>query len=213
MALDSYANLQTAVETWLNRNDITSVAGPDIVTLAESRLRRDPRLQKEGYLSASVSGDGYSLPSDFRSLTEIFLDSSASGRGPLDMVSPAQLAQMKAGLGASGIPQAAAIRTDTDPPTMDFGPAPDGTYTLEITYELELEALSDANTSNWLLTEGPDIYLFACLAEAELFLQEDQRSGVWEQKLDQALNNWKLDYDRRKFGGTLIARPRRALGV
>ena len=41
----------------------------------------------------------------------------------------------------------------------------------------KIPALSDSNTTNWLLTLSPDVYLFGALAEACLFAPEKAALG------------------------------------
>jgi hypothetical protein len=57
---------------------------------------------------------------------------------------------------------------------------PDGSPT-------SITPLSDASTTNWLLTAHPDIYLYATLLEATPFLIEDARVPLWETELQKRL--------------------------
>ena len=51
--------------------------------------------------------------------------------------------------------------------------------TFDVTYYGKLPALSDSNTSNWLLETAPDAYLFMCRAYQSGF-DEDPNAAQWE---------------------------------
>ena len=52
-----------------------------------------------------------------------------------------------------------------------------------------LTTLSDAATTNWLLTAHPDAYVFGSLAAAEPFLPPgDERVNMWKARRDEVLN-------------------------
>jgi len=75
-------------------------------------------------------------------------------------------------------------------------PTPDATYEIELLYLQRIAALSDSNTSNWLLTEAPDLYLYACLVETTTYLRDDERltsfGALYQSRLD------KLNASARK---------------
>jgi hypothetical protein len=208
MALTTYSELQTSVANWLNRSDLSAVI-PDFITMAEKRLDKDPRLRQIGARSF-VAVENYALPTDFRSIVSLYHDGT-SVYAPIMVVSPDELANRK-GSGAVGVPRYAAVITDTSPPTLRFAPDVSGNYTLKMTYERTIEALSGTNPSNTLLTDAPEIYLYAALSEAEGYLQEDQRVALWEQKLDNALRQYRINADRKAYGGKLVGRPKRIIG-
>ncbi|HUU42163.1 MAG TPA: hypothetical protein VMX57_00200 [Planctomycetota bacterium] len=76
-------------------------------------------------------------------------------------------------------------------------------------------ALSDANTTNWLLTLAPDIYLYATLVEAGPYLVEDTRVPAWEaalqQRLEQLSGNVRVDPARTGITNTTHATLIRAV--
>lgn len=53
--------------------------------------------------------------------------------------------------------------------TLRVTPIEAGTDLLTLTYYEKIPALTADNTTNWLLTLAPDVYLYRCLAEAWLF--------------------------------------------
>jgi hypothetical protein len=56
---------------------------------------------------------------------------------------------------------------------------------LTFLYYAKIPALSDSNTTNWLLTAHPDVYLFGSMVEAELFGVNDSRAPLWKARRDE----------------------------
>lgn len=173
-------------------------------------MRRDKRLRETGVLDFTAAED-YALPAAFKILKELYHD-GANHYGRIVSVSPSELSERKLRHGDTGIPRFVAVMDTSGGRTLRFAPEPSGTYTLRMEYEQQVDALSDTNTSNWLLQTAPDLYLWASLSAAEGFLQEDARISIWKQEYEQAANEFKADKDRREFGGSLAPRPRHIIG-
>ena len=67
-----------------------------------------------------------------------------------------------------------------------FEPTPDAEYEIEMNY-YEFDPLSGTNTTNWLLEDYPDVYLYGTLLEAEAYLMNDPRLQIWKLAFDQAI--------------------------
>jgi len=81
----------------------------------------------------------------------------------------------------------------------------DGATKLSMHYYAQLPTLSDANTTNWLLEDGPDIYLYAALLEAEPYLKNDARVAIWQDRLETALADLHSnDQDGQYSGSSLV---------
>jgi hypothetical protein len=88
-------------------------------------------------------------------------------------------------------------------------PTPDATYTTELTYYAKLSKLSNSNTTNWLLTSNPDIYLYGALLQAAPYLQDDARIQTWATLYERALNDSQTADDRSaSSGGALLTRAK-----
>lgn len=214
MSLDTYTNLRTAIGTHLNRTDLSASDDitADLITLAEAKFSREPRLRYLTKATVSISADDYALPSGFRELVSLYHDGS-SYYGPVNICSADQLSKHKGLLGDTGVPSWAAV-IGTANPTLRFAPEPNTSYEFKLVYSSTIRGneLSDSNTSNWLLDLAPDIYLYGALAEAEAYLQEDQRIQIWKSLLEEAYRQYHLDQQRREFGGTLSRFPARGIG-
>jgi hypothetical protein len=88
-------------------------------------------------------------------------------------------------------------------------PIPDGEYTAELVYYAKLSKLSDTNTTNWLLTQAPDVYLYGSLLQAAPYLQDDARISVWSSLYQAGPDQLQIADDRGSTsGGAILARAR-----
>ena len=67
-----------------------------------------------------------------------------------------------------------------------IAPTPDAEYPLEILYYQLPPLLDDANETNWLTENAPEILLYGSLLEATPFLKNDERIPVWQNMYDRA---------------------------
>jgi hypothetical protein len=87
-------------------------------------------------------------------------------------------------------------------------PTPDTGYTGELTYYGKITALSDSNTSNWLLSYAPDLYLYGALLEASPYLKDDERLATWGQLYTNSLGDIEVADQRASVSSTPIVRAR-----
>lgn len=213
MAFTSYATLQTAVASWLNRTDLTASI-PDFITLCEANLRdRDPIASVTVTATLTLNAVEVSLPSDFREARSIyFSDSTNLVYGPLVILGgPEAVEEWRSTYGlVSGRPQVAAITAGAT--KLRLAPTPDVVYAATIEYFAFLAALSTTATSNWLLNSYPNVYLYGTLCEAEPFLKNDERVGLWKGKLEEALEQMTQRMSREASAAPLVIRPLLSLG-
>lgn len=209
MALDSYANLKTAIADWLNRSDLSTVVD-DFIDAAEARFKRNTALWEEVKTALSVSAASTALPSGFREPIALYHDGSTY-YGEIEIVSLAKVLEWRDRHGGgTGVPKFAAYTQDGT--AVIVAPAPDTTYTLTIHYKRAIDALSGTQTTNWILTNHPDIYLYGALVESAPYLKDDARVGMWEGRLASAIEEVRLLKDAQRFSGKLVARPTKAFG-
>lgn len=178
MALNTYADLQSAVSNWLKRSDLTNYVG-DLITLGETWIYRHARAREmETALSVTISSGVAALPADFIALKNARIEASSRNLS----IRPAEwIYDQFPNRSASGVPSYVAVEGSN----LIFGPYSDGAYTISGTYYANLGAVSAS--AHALFTANPDLYLFAALGEAELFVKNDPRSAVWMAKRDQIL--------------------------
>lgn len=193
--ITTYAELQTAIANWLIKTNLTATI-PQFIQLCEARLRRDRRARKLQNTTMSVSTQDHTLPSDFHSL-ESLTHSGPTYFGEIQIVPADRIPAIRARLGTTGVPAYGAI-LDT---IIRFGPAPDATYQLKFSYWRKLDALSATNTTNWMLLDHPDVYLYGALLEAAPFLKDDARIPVWRERYEAALEELHAMTQDNQFGG------------
>ncbi len=176
-SLASYADLQTAINDYTERS--YSQARRDIfIGNAEAKFNRRLASSWRGMDSTTLTTDANgeaTLPSGFIGLRSVVQD--LVGSAPLTQVSwDALLASNPWELSDSA--RLFAIKGTS------FKVAPLTTDDFVLVFDSKLTPLSNAATSNWLLTLAPDIYLNACLAEETIFTRDfGLAQGMWQQAL------------------------------
>jgi hypothetical protein len=188
VALATFANLKTAVASWLHRTDLTTPIA-DFVVLCESNIRQDVRCRA---MEATATGDltttTLAFPTRFAEARRVVL-----GVQTLQYVTPEEFYPRREF--STGI---YTILGD------DFVfQSTSGTYAIDY-YQWFAPFSADADT-NWLLTNHPGVYLWGTLAEAAKFLREDPT--VWEAQYATAL--MKLEKAEASLTGPLVIRPER----
>ena len=185
MAIGTYAELQTAVANWLDRDDLTDRI-PEFIALAEAKMNRNLRISLMENVSTDIlMANGtrdYSLPTGFTGMKEFHLTTSPIT--PLSYITPEMMNRMWAGSN-TGRPQAFTLFSDAGTRKIRVGPSPDSAYTTSMLFLKKIDNLSVSNPTETMLTENPDIYLYGALLEAEPFLMNDARVQLWAGMLQQ----------------------------
>lgn len=194
MALNTYAALLASVASWLNRGDLTDQI-PDFVTLAEGTFNRRIRNRRmETTRDVTVETETLALPADCIEVKSLAYD-GPDGFVPLEPISIDTFLVDHSNV--AGYPAAYAV----DGANLRISPEPNDAYAGKLRYYAKVPALSDTNTSNWLLALAPDLYLYGALLESAPFLKDDARIGVWETRFEKALAELKLMSQRENIGG------------
>ena len=190
MALTTYATLQTAIGDWLNRSDLTSVI-PDLITLAEAQFQRQIRHRKQITRSTATLDQRYNAtPADWIQSVSLILTTDPVTA--LEYVTKEAMNKLRSESSGSGKPKYFTM-VGTE---VELYPSPSGTYTGELVYYATIPALSDSNTSNWLLDLSPDIYLYGSLLQSAPYLQDDERLGVWGGMYEKMIADMEISNER-----------------
>jgi len=197
MALSTYDELKTSIADFLNRDDLTSVI-PDFITLAETGMNREVRhWRMEKRANAVLDTQYTALPTDF--LEPIRMSLNTADTNTLEMVNAFQISNLRAqNLNTSGRPASFAILDGS----IEVFPTPDASYTLEMLYYEKIDTLNSGNTSNWILSNFPDAYLYGSLVHSAPYLQEDARATTWAALYQKAINDINLESERSKTSGS-----------
>ena len=183
MAITTYSELKSAVADFLNRDDITDTI-PTFIAMAEATLNRDLRHWRMEQRSTAEIDDQYlTLPTDWLETVRITVMDTVPY--VMNLASKSQIEDYRfKGDDVAGKPLYYAHIAGE----LELFPTPDATYDIELLYKQKVEALSDSNTSNWLLSEAPDLYLYATLVETAIYLRDDERlasfGALYQSKLD-----------------------------
>lgn len=178
MALGTYDELKQAVASWLHRSDLAGVI-PDLIRLAEARMSLDlevPELE----VTYGVLTDGSSFitpPTKIAAVQKIHL----SGKRPLAYVELSQ--QFAQWPDNEGEPLSYSFSGDS----VVLAPYPPADTPIQMTYRQAVPALSDTNFSNSILTRYPDVYLYGTLAQAQPFIMDDARIGLYKNLYQEAV--------------------------
>jgi hypothetical protein len=182
MSITTYAELQASVASWLNRSDLTANI-PDFITLAEAQMSTDlkTRSMEAKVTLATVAGTKtVALPTDMLEMRR--LQVVGTYNQPLSYRSPDELS-----IDYASNMSAQPIVFTVVGGNIELAPIPDGVYSLELTYQQRIPALSVSNTTNWLLTNWPNAYLYASLIASAPFIMNDARLSTWAQLYQQAV--------------------------
>lgn len=242
MALDTFNNLLTSVNNWIDRSEIDSALLDDLCTLAERKMFTDLRVKEMNTrLITKIEGLFASLPTDY--LYGMEIRKVGTNEQPLEYRTPQALddtrtrggndrarlftirgteiqfdqgldiidSETVSSLTSSGTTATMTTAANHNLTTGDYitvsganeteyngtfevkstpsdteltytlaisttSPAT-GTITyivnnIEITYYKRFDALREANQTNEILTNYPDIYLYGCLSKAGRYIQD-----------------------------------------
>lgn len=199
MALDTYANLKTAIDAWLDRDDLSANVD-DFIDLAEARHKSEVRIREMiTRFAITVDARFETVPSDwagivsggFRLLTN-----------PVSIVQFVPLQEMNRQRDeGTGKPRFFTIHAE-----IEVNVTPDDSYSGELIYYASVDALSDSNTSNTILARAPDLYLYGALSASAPFLQNDERVPLWESLYKDALARHNGSARNERAGGPMVSR-------
>lgn len=201
MSITTYAELQSSVERWTKRTDLATYF-PDYVQLAEQRIYNgaegmmasDPLriISMQARETGTISG-AIAFPT--RYLETINLRVTSNGETwPLRYVAPQNYAERV---------------TNTDAPSfytvLNNAIQTVGTGGADYThdYYAKFAALTSSNTTNTLLTNYPDLYLYGVCLEVALDLVDDAMAQRFYARFMGALNSANTSNRNLYAGGSL----------
>lgn len=201
MTISTYAGLVAAVTEYLARDQDTTLIAriPDFITLAEAKINRvllHPGMEIRSTTTVdtgSTEPEFISLPSDFQTMRRVRL-SGVTGKPRLQFMSGTQLDDYRYSTdNVTGQPVYFTIMGME----MELAPTPNEDYTLEMVYRANIPALTSSNTTNWLLTLAPDLYLYGTLLESAPYMKEDERIATWALGFKTALDDLNTHGERQ----------------
>jgi hypothetical protein len=208
MALTNYTNLQTTIADTLNRDDLTSVI-PTFVSLAESQMSRDVRHWRMETRSSGVqdAGDAYmQVPADW--VETVRFSVTDGGTSPIALIDSTTMAEQRAiNSDQYGTPSSYTLEAGQ----FHLYPTPIAETNVELIYIAKVPDLA-TNSTNWLLSYAPDVYLYGSLLHSAPYLQDDARVAVWAQLYSAGVTRLNETSAKAKSSGSNLKLKVRGLG-
>ena len=198
MAITSYATLKTAIEAWLKRSDSTTTGEIDtFIDLFEAEVNRNVRHREmEQRVTTTANSEYVSLPADFLEMRSIKLNSNPNRQ--IRFESPQNFTALRA-----------TNTTQTNEPNfytivgkqIRFSPIP-SSDSVEMNYFEKITPLDSTNTTNWLINDYPDAYLYGSLYHGCLFVRNNELLSTVAPSYKLAMQELDLSDNRARWGAT-----------
>lgn len=193
--ITNYTTLKSALASYLHRSDQTDNI-PVFIALAHARIQRDlmSPYQIKRYTQTISGATRYvDIPTATKKLKDVQVEISG-GRQSVLPLSAAQMNTIHSTVAAGSPTRSYCLRGRT----MEFQPTiPDGTVLEMLTVD-RLDGFTDDTDTNDILTNNPNIYVYAAMIEASIFLQGDERLKMFTAAYDaevETLNEEAEDYE------------------
>lgn len=196
-------SLKNAIEDHLDRTDVDDEGvSAMLIQMAEAHFNRELRVRE-----MVTRDDAFEIatryepvPDDFLGVLRFTVDGTVPC--PLNSMTLNEMAEERERLRTTGQPRFFSV-VGTD---FEFLPTPGDTYTGLLAYYKKIPELSGSNTTNWLLTAHPDLYLWCCLVQGEAYFHNDARLGVWKSQLDMGIQSLHRTSERASRGVPIMKR-------
>lgn len=201
MAIDSLVTLKSGIADFLNRDDLTNVI-PTFIDMAEGQINRDVRHWKMETTSLrSVNDDFVLLPTDWLETKNVqyYPDiNDITKFHPLEYLSQNALDERKMNSeNMIGEPQYYTFSVNAGAGQYVLFPQPkarsDDKIVLSYLQKLNIES------TNWLLTDYPDVYLYGSLIHAAIYLKDDERLALFSQMYGAAVQRVNASSDEAEY--------------
>lgn len=173
----TYATLQTDIAGWLHRSDLTAVI-PSFIANAEARFNRRLRVrdQETSFASVELVDGAAALPDDFAEFKALWVDAS-----PPQSLAVTTSEYVRSRPTDASKPQYFAIEGSNVICWPTAG-------SIKGVYYAKIPALSDSNTTNWLLDAAPDLYLAESLSHACMYIKNAPRAAEFRGEADRIMS-------------------------
>ena len=205
MQFDSYSSLKTAIAQYLHRSDLTDQLG-GFISLAESEMARMLRpwtLESLSTISLTAEQDTYALPARTKEIKSAHLTGAKATE--LLKYSPAQINDLYA-QSESGTPRHYALEGSN----IVVKPTPIESGSLEVLLIRSAAPLSDIDTTNAILQNYPDLYLFGALKYAFVYLRNTNQAAVMNETFMSGIE--EANRESRKYKASGVPAGRRHIG-
>lgn len=199
--MTTYATLRTDLQNYSARGDVTQPLAESFIRVAESMVNRKARTRsQETSTTLTFSTNTAALPSDYRALISL----TPQDEGVWDYLPPSKLreAVIWTSTWVAGGNAAYTIEGDN----VVIAPAPSGSPVADLLYYAAYAALSDSNTTNWLLTNHYEAYLYSALSSLYDYFEDSEQEMKYQQKFEKVLMEVNQEAERGRRGDTGLRR-------
>lgn len=207
MAVTDYASLQTAINSWYNRTDVSTLVDY-FIQIGENKIYRDIFTLNQGKgitqietsLSSTIATGVIAVPSDLLAIKTLYVVSSGNSylleRKTTEFIYstfPSRTADNLPGYFAQ------------EGTNFIFGPYPDSAYTISGTYWQKAAGLSGSNTTTWMTSNIPDILLAACNVAVAMQVQDPDNLQVWTSLYNDQMGAFITAEKAKAYSGSSLA--------
>lgn len=198
MAFDTYANLKAAIRTWSKRTDLSDDQIDEFIDLAEESIFDNPDEilqtldgETRATASTSITSRYLALPTGYLSMRRLRIN--VSGETPTDVTyQPPEVLFV--------YPDAGRPNYFTVTSQLELDRLSDQVYEIDMQYQAKFTVLSSGNTTNFVLTNHPKIYMFGSLWALNLWSKkEEEASYYWSMFID-AVRGANKQYRKGRYG-------------
>jgi hypothetical protein len=199
MSITTYSELLTAVANFGHRTGDTTFTDriPEALALTEADLQvRAKLLQFESTATVTITSGSGTLPTDYMGMRSIYWDGDTESA--LSYITPERFDKLRndSGTGQFYTISGSTIRT-----------APQSDGSVVMTYMAKFTPLSATDTTNSILSNYPDAYLYGTLAHMSVFTLDWDAAQRYSALFERAVSLLKTNNQDRKYAGPLQVRP------
>ena len=188
MSISNYEELKTAVANWLHRSDLTARI-PEFIQIGEGVLNRKLRtVDMETIATATLPTDNrfIAMPTGF---LEMMAVTNVTTQTEFVYIEPSLFRDYI--VTGSGVPLHYTVQDQ-----IELDVIPSTADTIESRYFKKYDIATDS--TNWLLTNYPELYLHASLSSAAFFVENDTRLGTIKNLLSEGIMELNDSESRRR---------------
>ncbi len=204
--MDHTSLLTTARDELYGNTLLTDAVMNARIPMVEARVNRVLRVQDMTNIASATIGDTsgqdnadatalFVLPSDYRGVVSFEITVSGQDEpAALKYCDPQEYLEKVADDDTRAQPTHFTVLDGQ----FKVYPVPDAEYPVILTYFQKVPALSASATTNWLIEEHPDVYLYGLCALLAAFLKEDADQQRYEGLFSSAMGEIVADDERMK---------------
>lgn len=211
--MTTLAQLKTSVDAWLIRDDV-AVSGSDfnqILLNAESEIALEYRfIVQEQSTTLNFTGRSADLPADFLEARNPFIDDNVRRFEYKTPQAIRESSTWETGrTNAYSLEGGGGTAPDDRVRMIIAGPASASSpLDVEVNYYARFAALVNDPDTNWLLQNHFNVYLFECLMQAAIYIQEGELTAKYAEMCMSLRTRMAKHENRKRFG----AMPKQSYG-